>query len=163
MIILDSVSHSNAVRNLPKTMEYITKVRKATVLDYYIKVSESSVSNFRGFILGKNSSWDGPIDPIWKDYHRDGYATFFESDGDFFPYGIDMSFVDSKGRKWKTADHSLRPFWFHTYYSMIIRRSDRLCYDTSSTIDLRDTFRAFKGLHVSWETIQQIIEIKINF
>lgn len=96
MIIIDSVSRSNFVRSLPKTLAYLEKELGAVVFSGFNKVGDNSFPNAVAMFAGKTvRSYYGPSELpgdtyskshfddwplIWKNYLQAGYQTLYAED-----------------------------------------------------------------------------------
>jgi hypothetical protein len=139
LFVVDSVSHSNWIRNLPKTLSVLQDDYNSFVFDGFTKVGDNSFPNAAAFLTGKRVLTVGYKDElpgdmsndffdewpiIWKDFKRSGYMTYYAED---YPQFNLFKYL-SNGFKQQPTDHYFRPFWLKLYNSFLHRRSTHLCY-----------------------------------
>ncbi|WKY14085.1 hypothetical protein Q1695_004707 [Nippostrongylus brasiliensis] len=132
LIVLDSVSHSNFVRNMPKSLEVLKSLYKSHVFDGMSKVGDQSFPNAVAFLTGREHTADfgdtsGFFDDhplIWKSFAQKGFVTSYAED---YPEFNLFSYL-ARGFRRKPVHHYLRPFWLNVYGSVLHRRSKFLCY-----------------------------------
>uniref|UniRef100_A0A8L8KD74 Sulfatase domain-containing protein n=1 Tax=Heligmosomoides polygyrus TaxID=6339 RepID=A0A8L8KD74_HELPZ len=135
LIVFDSVSHSNFIRSMPKSLQ-VSKLYKSYVFEGMSKVGDQSFPNAVAFLAGKGQflefgNTDGYFDDhplIWKDFEKSGYSTYYAEDYPKF----NLFFYLAKGFKRKPVHHYFRPFWLNVYGSFMHRRSKFLCYGNSA-------------------------------
>ncbi|KAI6218669.1 hypothetical protein M3Y99_01695400 [Aphelenchoides fujianensis] len=133
LFVLDSVSQSHWQRGLPRTLNALRSRYNATILTGFNKVADNSFPNAIAFL--RNHSGKLPTEAgdanydewplIWKDFAKQGYATFYAED---YPDFNLFNYL-SKGFAKKPVDHHFRPFWMEVYKSFVYRRSKYLCYN----------------------------------
>ncbi|CAD6196464.1 unnamed protein product [Caenorhabditis auriculariae] len=142
VIGFDSMSRGNFVRQLPKTHKTMRKMGFVDMLGH-VKVGDNTYANLGAVLFGKRTtstrefpaeideSWGisfDKYDTIWKNFSRNGYATFFAEDrpdiGTFNYFGYLKGFLK------KPVNHYFRPFWTATFWSVVSRRSSAYCYDS---------------------------------
>ncbi|CAD6193934.1 unnamed protein product [Caenorhabditis auriculariae] len=164
IIVLDSVSHSNFVRTLKKTLEVLKTEYNSFIFDGMNKIGDHSFSNAVAFMAGKMADREfGDVlnyfddhALIWKDFAKTGYKTFYSED---YPAFNLFNYL-SKGFKTKPVDHYLRPFWLNIYGSYVHRRSANLCYGNQAMHRLQLRYfsqflKAYRGepkFGISWFT-----------
>uniref|UniRef100_A0A0N4ZJB5 Sulfatase domain-containing protein n=1 Tax=Parastrongyloides trichosuri TaxID=131310 RepID=A0A0N4ZJB5_PARTI len=136
IIVLDSISHSNFIRKLPKTLSVLENDYKSVILNGMTKVGDNSFPNAVAFLSGKRSSISGYKDEIdnkkyfdylpliWNNFEEEGYKTFYAED--YTDYNL-FTYL-AKGFKKQPTTHYFRPFWYSVYKSWLLKRSTYLCY-----------------------------------
>ncbi|KAK6758751.1 hypothetical protein RB195_016149 [Necator americanus] len=132
LIVFDSVSHSNFVRNMPKSLEVLKSLYNSSIFKGMNKIGDQSFPNAVAFLSGKNHQTefgdvDGYFDDhplIWKNFEKAGYTTYYAEDYPEF----NLFFYLAKGFRKKPVHHYFRPFWLNVYGSFLHRRSKFLCY-----------------------------------
>uniref|UniRef100_A0A914XCU8 Sulfatase N-terminal domain-containing protein n=1 Tax=Plectus sambesii TaxID=2011161 RepID=A0A914XCU8_9BILA len=117
VILLDSTSHSSAVRRLPQSLKFLKEQLNLTVFDGYAKVGLNSNPNGIAFLTGRmkeppfgkntdaGSNDDAQQQSIWHEYKKRGFVTFFSEDDI-----INLTFDQFQSAP---TDHFLGPFWTH--------------------------------------------------
>ncbi|VDL79319.1 unnamed protein product [Nippostrongylus brasiliensis] len=125
LIVLDSVSHSNFVRNMPKSLEVLKSLYKSHVFDGMSKVGDQSFPNAVAFLTGREHTADfgdtsGFFDDhplIWKNFAQKGFVTSYAED---YPEFNLFSYL-ARGFRRKPVHHYLS--WFtelgHDYMNMV--------------------------------------------
>ena len=116
MFGIDSTSRLSAIRKLPKTFDYISKVLNASVLEGYMKVADNTFPNLVSILTGKKAWTDelpkidytrDSVDSfpfIWRKFSNASYATFYAED-----YPILATFDrDAGGFTNPPTDHYMR-------------------------------------------------------
>ncbi|CAJ0588170.1 unnamed protein product, partial [Cylicocyclus nassatus] len=131
LLVIDSVSHSNFIRNLPKSLEVLNSLYKSYIFEGMNKVGDNSYPNAIAFLAAKTREEfgdaggyfdDRPL--IWKDFTKAGYKTLYAED--YVDFNL-FTYL-AKGFRTKPTDHYLRPFFLNVYGSYLQRRSKFLCY-----------------------------------
>ncbi|KAJ1364399.1 hypothetical protein KIN20_024492 [Parelaphostrongylus tenuis] len=136
LIVLDSISHSNFVRNMPKSLEVLKSVYKSHIFDGMNKIGDQSFPNAVAFLAGRDHQTEfgdvkGFFDEhplIWKEFEKANYTTYYAED---YPDFNLFNYL-AKGFKKKPVHHYFRPFWLNVYGSYLHRRSKYLCYGTQA-------------------------------
>ncbi|CAI5450976.1 unnamed protein product [Caenorhabditis angaria] len=143
IIVLDSVSHSNFIRNMNKTLKVLTENYKTHIFNGMTKVGDNSFENAAAFFAGKNSSefptkhgFFDEYQMIWDIYKNQGFSTLYAED---YPQFNLFNYL-AKGFKKKPVDHYFRPFWLNVYGSNIHRRSRYLCYGNQKMHQLQISY-----------------------
>uniref|UniRef100_A0A0N5B846 Sulfatase domain-containing protein n=1 Tax=Strongyloides papillosus TaxID=174720 RepID=A0A0N5B846_STREA len=139
IIVLDSLSHSNFIRKLPKTLSVLINDYKSIIFNGMTKVGDNSFPNAVAFLSGKRTMTPGYEDEInidirkeffdslpliWNDFSSKNYTTLYAED--YTDYNL-FTYL-SKGFKNQPTTHYFRPFWLSIYKSWLIHRSTYLCY-----------------------------------
>ncbi|KAL6743512.1 hypothetical protein Aduo_016541 [Ancylostoma duodenale] len=109
LIVFDSVSHSNFVRNMPKSLEVLSSLYKSHVFKGMSKIGDNSFPNAVAFLAGKHHQTEfgdvmGYFDEhplIWKDFEKAGYTTYYAED---YPVFNLFSYL-AKGFRRKPVHH----------------------------------------------------------
>ncbi|CAI5450988.1 unnamed protein product [Caenorhabditis angaria] len=141
MIGMDSMSHSNFIRQMPLTMKLLEKWNFVD-LKGHMKIHDNTYGNTIAILTGKrgtsvkefkaelNEDWNIAFDDfpfIWNNFSENGYVTLFAEDRPdiaTFNYKSKLN-----GFLNQPTDHYLRPFWQTCFWSLISRRSSPSCYD----------------------------------
>uniref|UniRef100_A0A914WZJ9 Uncharacterized protein n=1 Tax=Plectus sambesii TaxID=2011161 RepID=A0A914WZJ9_9BILA len=117
VILLDSTSHSSAVRRLPQSLKFLKEQLDLTIFDGYAKVGLNSNPNGIAFLTGRmkeppfgkksdaGSNSDARQRTIWNEFKKRGFVTFFSEDDI-----INLTFDQFQSAP---TDHFLGPFWTH--------------------------------------------------
>ncbi|XGW05133.1 hypothetical protein V3C99_015926 [Haemonchus contortus] len=132
VIVFDSVSHSNFIRNMPKSLEVLTSLYGSHIFDGMSKIGDQSFPNAVAFLAGRDYATEfgdtkGLFDNhplIWKGFEQAGYSTYYAED---YP-NFNLFYYLAKGFRRKPVHHYFRPFWLNVYGSYPHRRSKFLCY-----------------------------------
>nr|CDJ80911.1 Protein of unknown function DUF229 domain containing protein [Haemonchus contortus] len=132
VIVFDSISHSNFIRNMPKSLEVLTSLYGSHIFDGMSKIGDQSFPNAVAFLAGRDYATEfgdtkGFFDNhplIWKDFEQAGYSTYYAED---YP-NFNLFYYLAKGFRQKPVHHYFRPFWLNVYGSYLHRRSKFLCY-----------------------------------
>ncbi|CAI4223996.1 unnamed protein product [Auanema sp. JU1783] len=152
IFVLDSVSHSNFKRSLPKSLDVLKKTYKSHIFNGMTKVGDQSYPNAVAFLAGKTENEFGASDGfydnhslIWKTFDEAHYTTYYAED---YP-GFNLFYYLAKGFQQKPVDHYFRPFWLNVYGSYVHRSSTNLCYGNTPMHQLQlDYLSQFiKGYH----------------
>ncbi|VDM76487.1 unnamed protein product [Strongylus vulgaris] len=112
VVVIDSVSHSNFIRNLPKSLEVLNTLYKSYIFDGMNKIGDNSFPNAVAFLAGKNHATEfgnvyGHFDDrplIWKNFEKAGYTTYYAED--FVDFNL-FTYL-AKGFRKKPVHHYLR-------------------------------------------------------
>lgn len=157
LLIIDSMSRSNFIRQLPKTYVYLVRDLGATVLRGMTKVGDNTFPNLSAVLTGKQVYCypeleevlgcgvakpayydDWPL--IWYNFSQAGYSTLFAEDQ---PHLGLFNYMDH-GFKQQPTNHYLRPFWLQLESSSLHRMSSNLCFgDVPKHMVLLDYIRRF--------------------
>ncbi|EYB91470.1 hypothetical protein Y032_0205g1912 [Ancylostoma ceylanicum] len=142
LIVFDSVSHSNFIRSMPKSLEVLSSLYKSHIFKGMSKIGDNSFPNAVAFLSGKHHQTEfgdvmGYFDEhplIWKDFEKAGYTTYYAED---YPKFNLFSYLAGGFRR-KPVHHYFsnlgrthvycRPYWLNVYGSFLHRRSKFLCY-----------------------------------
>ncbi|KAK0407693.1 hypothetical protein QR680_003536 [Steinernema hermaphroditum] len=138
---LDGLSHSNMIRQLPRTHNLM---KKMGFVDFngHVKVADNTYPNWVAILTGKQGTKmpdfpnelpddlnmfydDFPM--IWNKFSEQGYATFFGEDR---PDMGTFNYQGCCGFKFQPTDHYFRPYWMASYWTMVSSRSSPFCYNT---------------------------------
>uniref|UniRef100_A0A0K0DBM5 Sulfatase domain-containing protein n=1 Tax=Angiostrongylus cantonensis TaxID=6313 RepID=A0A0K0DBM5_ANGCA len=136
LIVLDSVSHSSFVRNMPKSLDVLKILYQSYIFDGMNKIGDQSFPNAVAFLAGRDYQTEfgdvkGFFDEhplIWKDFENANYTTYYAED---YPNFNLFNYL-AKGFREKPVHHYFRPFWLNIYGSYLHRRSKFLCYGTQA-------------------------------
>ncbi|KAE9546227.1 hypothetical protein FO519_010561, partial [Halicephalobus sp. NKZ332] len=119
MIGIDSVSHMEFLRSLPKSYSYLTDIMGSITLNGYNIVGDGTPQAYLPILTGKTevelpltrrrykeADFVNVYPFIWNNFSKKGYMTAFAED---MP-GIDMFNYRLKGFKEQPTDHYLRTF-----------------------------------------------------
>uniref|UniRef100_A0A0K0DVL8 Sulfatase N-terminal domain-containing protein n=2 Tax=Strongyloides stercoralis TaxID=6248 RepID=A0A0K0DVL8_STRER len=139
IIVLDSLSHSNFIRKLPKTLSVLINDYQSIIFNGMTKVGDNSFPNAVAFLSGKRTMTSGYKDEInidikkdffdslpliWNDFSKKNYTTLYAED--YTDYNL-FTYL-AKGFKNQPTTYYFRPLWLSIYKSWLIHRSTYLCY-----------------------------------
>ncbi|XP_076315052.1 uncharacterized protein LOC143227493 [Tachypleus tridentatus] len=137
IFVIESLSRLNAVRHMPKTYSYITKILQSQVLKGLNKVADNSFPNMIPFLTGCKVYTDpselpgdqstGPFDDwpfVWKNFSNAGYITALHEDDPEFTL---LNYL-SKGCLNQPTDFYLRPLWLALHGSPLWKESSQWCF-----------------------------------
>ncbi|XP_052852790.1 uncharacterized protein LOC128262525 [Drosophila gunungcola] len=140
---LDSVSHLNLLRQMPKTVQYMRNNMSQVEFWGFNKIGNNTYPNLIGLLTGlsatesqkywlKQNSMDG-LPLIWKEFKKAGYNTSFAEDMAIYS----MFYYGKPGFKHPTTDHNFQDFMVSMY---ILRQSssvaDTHCVGERTFIDV---------------------------
>ncbi|KAK5967485.1 hypothetical protein GCK32_012661, partial [Trichostrongylus colubriformis] len=109
VIVFDSMSHSNFIRNMPKSLEVLTSLYGSHIFEGMSKIGDQSFPNAVAFLAGRDHSTefgdtsgffdDHPL--IWKDFEKAGYSTYYAED---YP-NFNLFYYLAKGFRRKPVHH----------------------------------------------------------
>ncbi|CEF68717.1 Protein of unknown function DUF229 family and Alkaline phosphatase-like, alpha/beta/alpha domain and Alkaline-phosphatase-like, core domain-containing protein [Strongyloides ratti] len=139
IIVLDSLSHSNFIRKLPKTLSVLKNDYQSIIFNGMTKVGDNSFPNAVAFLTGKRTMTSGYEDEIkidikkeffdsvpliWNDFGKKNYTTLYAED--YTDYNL-FTYL-ANGFKNQPTTYYLRPYWLSIYKSWLIHKSSYLCY-----------------------------------
>ncbi|KAL4235739.1 hypothetical protein ACF0H5_004131 [Mactra antiquata] len=145
---IDSVSRSHALRNLPKSYQFLRKEFRAYDFEGYSKVGENTWPNLVPLLTGKNHR-DFPLvlhlrkhadsmPLLWKESAIDHIASYFAEDR---PDISTFNYIKS-GFKFQPTDFYFRPYTLgmHTFEAKIMEPLGKPtwdCYGVSNYFDIQ--------------------------
>ncbi|XP_023241724.1 uncharacterized protein LOC111639970 [Centruroides sculpturatus] len=136
ILVIESMSRLNMIRNMPKTYSYLTDNMKAEILKGMTKVGDNSFPNMVPFLTGRKvgmsqqefpgKDCSGPFDDwpfIWKNYSKAGYVTALTEDNPEFTL---FNYI-SKGFLKQPTDFYPRPLWLGLFQSPLLKMSSDFC------------------------------------
>uniref|UniRef100_A0A0N4WAK5 Sulfatase domain-containing protein n=1 Tax=Haemonchus placei TaxID=6290 RepID=A0A0N4WAK5_HAEPC len=124
VIVFDSISHSNFIRNMPKSLEVLTSLYGSHIFDGMSKIGDQSFPNAVAFLAGRDYATEFGDTKGFFDNHPLLLDTYYAED---YP-NFNLFYYLAKGFRRKPVHHYFRPFWLNVYGSYLHRRSKFLCY-----------------------------------
>ncbi|XP_064611603.1 uncharacterized protein LOC135475605 [Liolophura sinensis] len=133
VVIVDSMSRLNMIRQLPKTRDYLLSTLAAIEFMGYNKVADNTFPNIISLLTGKfaselglttsrlKSAYMDKLDYIWKQYSQAGYATFMAEDDprytefNYKKLGFTEPPTDYYYRPLSLAMENERALWSHSH------------------------------------------------
>ncbi|KAL4239990.1 hypothetical protein ACF0H5_000786 [Mactra antiquata] len=125
---LDTVSRSNAFREIPKTVEFLKSNLGAFDFHGYMKTGDNTFPNLVTLLTGRQAFSDelpainynedhfDEFPLIWKNFSAKDYVTLYAED---MPH-MNTFNLEKMGFKDVPTDHYMRPYWlaWHSMYSL---------------------------------------------
>lgn len=136
ILVIESMSRLNMIRNMPKTYAYLTDHMNVEILKGMTKVGDNSFPNMVPFLTGRKvqmqpeefpgKECSGPFDDwpfIWKNFSKAGYVTALTEDNPEFTL---FNYL-SKGFIKQPTDFYPRPLWLGLFQSPLLTTSSDFC------------------------------------